>query len=379
MAVLGSTVDPRLGAVSPAALQALSQAGAASGQMYSNIGSSIAGVIQDFKSKKDDSSLQQAYFDSLKIDKDGNQKVDRKAFLEAVKTNKVSSRLANAYLKNELEISSMQNAMDIQNKMAGYEGQRVGLEGQRVEFEKARVGLEDRRVGMAEDAQELAGEVFAFEKEFKEGDQKLRISQWASDNLMDMQKLKAMREANTITQKQYNKDYKLAKKRYDVELKKLDQSEDLTRAQVKALKAESLLKKKEADLTQTEIDSYKDTDIGLGSEETMNNKLVGVLGIGDRGAQWDPLSPLQKAEVIREKLEGAKQHNLNMNTPRMVELQKAFDFFNEDTYLKGIPMPETAATIPQNQSLRDKGLSSLASQTRPYDQSGFYGSPGYHQ
>jgi len=38
MAVLGSTVDPRLGAVSPAALQALSQAGAASGQMYANIG-----------------------------------------------------------------------------------------------------------------------------------------------------------------------------------------------------------------------------------------------------------------------------------------------------------------------------------------------------
>ncbi len=52
MAVLGSTVDPRLGAVSPAAIQAISQAGAATGQMYQNLGSSIAGVIEDAKDRR---------------------------------------------------------------------------------------------------------------------------------------------------------------------------------------------------------------------------------------------------------------------------------------------------------------------------------------
>lgn len=349
MAVLGSTVDPRLGAVSPAALQALSQAGAASGQMYSNIGSSIAGVIQDFKSKKDDSSLQQAYLDSLQIDDDGNQKVDRKAFLQKAKDNKVSSRLANAYIKNELEISSMQNTMDIQNKMAEYESQRVG-------FEKARVGI-------AEDAQKLAGDVFAFEREFKEGDQRLRISQWASDNLMDMQKLKAMREANTITQKQYNKDYKLAKKRYDGELKKLDQSEDLTRAQVKALKAESLLKKKEADLTQTEIDSYKDTDIGLGSEETVNNKLVSSLGIDDRTTQWDTLDSRAKADFIMNRIEGARGQNMNMNSERMKDLQRSYDFFNEDSALKGIYPTQQQRPAPETGSQRLERLKKEALQS----------------
>ena len=52
MAVLGSTVDPRLGAVSPAAIQALSQAGAATGQMYQNLGQSVAGVMEDVEYNK---------------------------------------------------------------------------------------------------------------------------------------------------------------------------------------------------------------------------------------------------------------------------------------------------------------------------------------
>ena len=52
MAILGSTVDPRLGAVSPAAIQALSQAGAATGQMYQNLGQSVAGVMEDVEYNK---------------------------------------------------------------------------------------------------------------------------------------------------------------------------------------------------------------------------------------------------------------------------------------------------------------------------------------
>lgn len=65
MAVLGSTVDPRLGAVSPAAIQALSQAGAATGQMYQNLGQSIAGVLEDVGEKKEADRLYQVYSEKL--------------------------------------------------------------------------------------------------------------------------------------------------------------------------------------------------------------------------------------------------------------------------------------------------------------------------
>lgn len=359
MAVLGSTVDPRLGAVSPAAIQALSQAGAATGQMYSNLGGSIAGVIQDFKSKKDDSALQEALAAHGSFDeKTGKLTVDRKAFLAAAKKNKVSSKLANAYLKNELEISSMQNEMDIQNKMAGYKG---------------------REVEMAEDAQQLRGEMFAFEKEFKTADQRLRISQWASDNLLEMQKLNAQREANEINEDRYKKEYKLALDNYNIKLDELKDKEDLTKAQIKALDAETALKRAETALTDAERLSYEDTDIGLGSEETMSNKLVGVLGIADRATAWDPLSAADKAAFIRDRLDFARRKGANMNSERMKDLQRSYDFFYEDALLKGMPMPETAATIPQNQSLRDMGLSYLDNQTRPYSQSDFYRSPGFYQ
>tara|TARA_R110000787_G_scaffold109021_3_gene217454 strand:+ start:2579 stop:3829 length:1251 start_codon:yes stop_codon:yes gene_type:complete len=65
MAVLGSTVDPRLGAVNPAAIQALSQAGAATGQMYQNLGQSVAGVMEDAKEKKTSDRLYQVYSEKL--------------------------------------------------------------------------------------------------------------------------------------------------------------------------------------------------------------------------------------------------------------------------------------------------------------------------
>lgn len=359
MAVLGSTVDPRLGAVSPAAIQALSQAGAATGQMYSNLGGSIAGVIQDFKSKKDDSALQEALAAHGSFDeKTGKLTVDRKAFLAAAKKNKVSSKLANAYLKNELEISSMQNEMDIQNKMADLEG---------------------RKVDIAEQAETRMGDQFAAEMEFKTEEQRLRVSQWATQNLTKMQELNALREANKITQDRYERDYKLAVERANNDLKKLDISKDLTKAQIEALNAETLFKKAETALTDAERLSYEDTDIGLGSEETMSNKLVGVLGIADRATAWDPLSAADKAAFIRDRLDFARRKGANMNSERMKDLQRSYDFFYEDALLKGMPMPETAATIPQNQSLRDMGLSYLDNQTRPYSQSDFYRSPGFYQ
>ena len=65
MAVLGSTVDPRLGAVSPAAIQALSQAGAATGQMYQNLGQSVSGVLEDVGERKKEKRQADQIFASL--------------------------------------------------------------------------------------------------------------------------------------------------------------------------------------------------------------------------------------------------------------------------------------------------------------------------
>jgi hypothetical protein len=345
MAVLGSTVDPRLGAVSPAAIQALSQAGAATGQMYANLGSSIAGVIQDFKSKKDDSALQEALAAHGSFDeKTGKLTVDRKAFLAAAKKNKVSSKLANAYLKNELEISSMQNEMDIQNKMAD---------------------LEREKVDIAKKSETRMGDQFAAEMEFrakqltdemglKTKEQELRVSQWATQNLTKMQELNALREANKITQDRYERDYKLAVERANNDLKKLDISKDLTKAQIEALNAETLFKKAETALTDAERLSYEDTDIGLGSEETMSNKLVGVLGIADRATAWDPLSAADKAAFIRDRLDFARRKGANMNSERMKDLQRSYDFFYEDALLKGMPMPETSTPGTTGGAMADK-------------------------
>ena len=89
MAVLGSTVDPRLGAVSPAAIQALSQAGAATGQMYQNLGQSIKGVVSDAQDRKISNNLYEALGESV-FDVSQATGVDRQAIgsmLEAARAN----------------------------------------------------------------------------------------------------------------------------------------------------------------------------------------------------------------------------------------------------------------------------------------------------
>ena len=89
MAVLGSTVDPRLGAVNPAAIQALSQAGAATGQMYQNLGQSIKGVVSDAQDRKISNNLYEALGESV-FDVSQATGVDRNAvtsMLEAARAN----------------------------------------------------------------------------------------------------------------------------------------------------------------------------------------------------------------------------------------------------------------------------------------------------
>ena len=108
MAVLGSTVDPRLGAVNPAAIQALSQAGAATGQMYANLGRSIAGVVQDQAQRKTDAKIAEILDQSTidEEDEEGNptgfKSLDQAKFRRLVSEKKVPPRLANSILQDTL-------------------------------------------------------------------------------------------------------------------------------------------------------------------------------------------------------------------------------------------------------------------------------------
>ena len=108
MAVLGSTVDPRLGAVSPAAIQALSQAGAATGQMYANLGRSIAGVVQDQAQRKTDAKIAQIIDESTidEVDEEGKPTgfttLDQSKFRKLVSEKKVPPGLANTILQDTL-------------------------------------------------------------------------------------------------------------------------------------------------------------------------------------------------------------------------------------------------------------------------------------
>jgi hypothetical protein len=332
MAVLGSTVDPRLGAVSPAAIQALSQAGAATGQMYANIGSSIAGVVQDYKSKKDDEALQQAYLDSLKIDDDGNQKVDRKAFLEAAKEGKVPSKLANAYLKNQLDISAMQNDMAIQDKLAGYEGEKVGI---------------------AKDAEARLKELQKHQIELGDSELNIKAYEVLSDSYNRLAQLKLQRKQISHTQdfdkKEFDRKVAEADRAYVQKVAEFAKNNSLTQAQIQALNADTRFKAAETRLLEDERNSYTDTGIGVADEETYNNKLVSVLGIGDRITQWDPLNALEKSSILKAILEGVRGDNLNMNTPQMVDLQAAFDFFSGDDYVKESFKRVTGPQQPEQQ------------------------------
>tara|TARA_R100000353_G_scaffold150335_1_gene108740 strand:+ start:195 stop:1439 length:1245 start_codon:yes stop_codon:yes gene_type:complete len=108
MAVLGSTVDPRLGAVNPAAIQALSQAGAATGQMYANLGRSIAGVVQDQAQRKTDAKIAEILDQSTIDEEDENgeptgfKSLDQAKFRRLVSEKKVPPRLANSILQDTL-------------------------------------------------------------------------------------------------------------------------------------------------------------------------------------------------------------------------------------------------------------------------------------
>lgn len=132
MAVLGSTVDPRLGAVNPAAVQALSQAGAASGQMYANLGGSIAGVIRDFKDNRDDKLMATALAGSFTEGDD--PKFSPKAFREKMEGQKVSGKKIKEFISDTLQETKLETEISNAERDAKREDDKVALERERNTF-----------------------------------------------------------------------------------------------------------------------------------------------------------------------------------------------------------------------------------------------------
>jgi len=340
MAILGSTVDPRLGAVSPAAIQALSQAGAATGQMYANLGGSIAGVIQDFKSKKDDSALQEALAAHGSFDeKTGKLTVDRKAFLAAAKDNKVSSKLANAYLKNELEISSMQNEMDIQNKMAGYKG---------------------REVQIAEDAETRLNKLSENQIELGEKELNLKAYEVLSNDYNRFAQLKLQRDQLAQNKEFKELDLGLVYKELDQKIIEADRAyvqktadfakdNGLTQAQIKLLDAESLFKKAQAESAQADLRAFEDGEGLLPDEVALTNSVSEFLGMDSTAFQ--ALDVNARRSLIDERLEQVRLGDGNLDDPSLQILKKLSDRYLNQGLARMTP-EEFAAYQQQRQPVQ---------------------------
>ena len=224
MAVLGSTVDPRLGAVSPAAIQALSQAGAATGQMYSNLGSSIAGVIQDQAQRKTDAGIAQIIAESTvdEFDEEGNRTgfrtLDQSKFRKLVSDRKLPPAQANAILqdtldawKTEAELIAAQRKIDLDNQTynrridATKRGQDIsremtlaGLSAQKERQEDELSSLE-RRLGMSLTSQEgIASDRIASEEKMT----RAKLDSAAELNASDNSLTKYLGEMNDATKRE---------------------------------------------------------------------------------------------------------------------------------------------------------------------------------
>tara|TARA_R100001463_G_scaffold36711_3_gene79135 strand:- start:10910 stop:12598 length:1689 start_codon:yes stop_codon:yes gene_type:complete len=215
MAILGSTVDPRLGAVNPAAIQALSQAGAASGQMYANIGSSIAGVIQDQAQRKTDAGIAQIIDEATidEFDEEGNRTgfrtLDQSKFRKLVSDRKLPPAQANAILqdtldawKTEAELIAMQRKIDLDNQTdnrridATMRGQDLTTQttqrGQDIDKEVAFAGFRSRE-GMQEKELSSLERRLGMSLASQEGISSARI---ASEEKMTAAKLELEKELN---------------------------------------------------------------------------------------------------------------------------------------------------------------------------------------
>jgi len=270
MAVLGSTVDPRLGAVSPAAIQALSQAGAASGQMYANLGGSIAGVIKDFKDRRDDQVMAQALSESFVGEED--PKFSPKAFREKMKGKKVSAKKIKEFVSDTLQETKLQTDIANAEKEAERENDKVALERERNNFLQEQA-IRQQTALESQLEKDLAQ--IAMQREKIAKDEKL------SEDAKEVQLAKIKKEEED------------RKKQYDLDFKEIESKESLIGAQTDYYR--SLGEKSMADASEMRM--IQDQELYPGALNPASiNRLAAEMGVSPD--DFNAKSPVEAAQIL---------------------------------------------------------------------------------
>jgi len=298
MAVLGSTVDPRLGAVSPAALQALSQAGAASGQMYANIGGSIAGVIKDFKDNRDDKVMAEALAESFKGEED--PKFSPKEFRAKMKGQKVSGKKIKEFISDTLQETKFQTEISIAERGAKREDDRVTLERERNEFMQAKALREQTAL---ESKLEVDLATIAMQREKIETDEKL------SDDAKEVQLAKIKKEEDD------------RQKKYDLDVKEIEAGAPLDASRIKYYDALS----EQAAASAAESRSILNSELYPGALNPASiNQLAAEMGVSPD--DFNAKSPIESAQILDRYIKNIGADD--PNDPRIadyVKMQKGYE------------------------------------------------------
>lgn len=380
MAVLGSTVDPRLGAVSPAAIQALSQAGAATGQMYANLGRSIAGVVQDQAQRKIDAKIAEILDQSTIDEKDeegnltGFKSLDQAKFRRLVSEKKVPPKLANSILQDTL--NAWRTEADFRNAQRETAIKQAAQEANAA-YQTGTLGL--RREELAQEA-DLAGQEFSLREQIAKLDSETRktISADQLKGRLDVVNAQIEAEkANLKTQldaaegsqkreiradirqldkqlrqnRKFHKDKMALQEKQEKRLSKAakaDRGETEARAGLFEAQAEDVAVEtaaKRADLAQT--------DPLLKNQQTIDLYTGGMSPAAKEA--FELKTPEEKARMLRTELEEAE---LAGDQATVESIGDAYDLFriqaNREARVLGLPIPNFRPSSSFSQSAESR-------------------------
>jgi len=347
--MIGSTLDPRLGAVSPAAIQALSQAGAATGQMYANLGGSIAGVIQDAKSRRDDSILQDAFSKSAEYDDDGKMSFNKETFYNETSGKKINSKVIDSFYKNKLATAVMETDMAIQKQLADYEGDKVDIS--RAAESRLSV-LQDNQIELGNKELNLKAYEVLSNDYNRVAQLKLQRDQLAQ--------AKEFKELDLgLVYKELNQKIKEADRAYVQKVAEFAKDNGLTQAQIGALGAEKLYKESQTALTDLESLSYEDPEGLMTNEAALINGAVDILRM--EKSDFESLSPMERKALLDSRLRRIGEEG-NPNAEDIQPLKKLSDFYLN----RGLASmtDEEYAAYKQQQQQAPENLSYLAQADR---------------
>lgn len=375
--MIGSTLDPRLGAVSPAAIQALSQAGAATGQMYANLGRSIAGVVQDQAQRKIDAKIAEILDQSTIDEKDeegnltGFKSLDQAKFRRLVSEKKVPPKLANSILQDTL--NAWRTEADFRNAQRETAIKQAAQEADAA-YQRGTLDLGKDKLTQEG---ELAGQEFNLRTQIANLDAETRKSISADQIKGRLDVVNAQIEAEKANLQDQLKSAEVSQKRQiRAEIKQLDRNlrqnrkfhrdkVALQKKQEKRLKRKSgaeigeiegragLFKAQSEDLaveTATKKADLAQVDPLLKNQQTIDLYTGGISQAAKEA--FELKTPEEKARMLRAELEEAE---LAGDQATVKSIGDAYDLFriqaNREARILGLPIPNFRPSSSFSQSL----------------------------